>query len=165
MDKYKEFLRIARHLNIELNITPVLFGSLGLSNIIQKNLNSKDTDILVPQKYITKDWDKLQKILLKINYQLVDEKEHEFVYLNNRIGIAHEEDLFPFAGVNHEELKIISDSGTNYKTLDIDQYRKVYEKSKNDSYRSQKNNKKDLKKIELIDNYIKKCQLHHTTPR
>jgi len=155
MDKYKEFLRIAKHLNSELNITPVLYGSLGLSRIIQKDLNSKDIDILVPQRYITTNWKKLIKTLLKINYQLVDEKEHEFVYLKNKIGIAFEEDLFSFAKVDYKELKTISDNGVGYKVLDINQYKKIYEVSKTDSYRSQKNNKKDLEKIKLIDRYIK----------
>ena len=155
MNKYKEFLKIAKHLNSELNIIPVLYGSLGLSKIIQKDLNSKDIDILVPQKYITTDWKKLIKTLQKINYQLVDEKEHEFIYLNNRVGIAFEEDLFPFAKINYKNLKIVTDSGVKYKILNITQYKKVYEVSKNDSYRSQKNNKKDLEKIKLIDNYIK----------
>ncbi len=156
MDKYKEFLKIAKHLNSELNIIPVLYGSLGLSRVIRNDLNSKDTDILVPQKYITTDWKKLIKTLLKINYQLVDEKEHKFVYLNNKIGIAFEEDLFSFAKVDYKKLKTISDNDTEYKTLDINQYKKVYEVSKNDSYRSQNNNKKDLEKIKLIDSYIKK---------
>lgn len=155
MDKYKEFLRIAKHLNSKLNITPVLYGSLGLSKIIKKDLDSKDIDILVPQKYITTDWKKLIKTLLKINYQLVDEREHEFIYLNNKIGFAFEEDLFPFAKINHNKLKAVSDSGSDYKILDIDQYKKIYEISKKDSYRTQKNNKKDLEKIKLIDNYIK----------
>jgi hypothetical protein len=155
MDKYKEFLRIAKHLNSELNIIPVLYGSLGLSRIIQKDLNSKDTDILVPQKYITTDWKKLIRTLSKINYQLVDEKEHEFVYLNNKIGISFEEDLISFAKVDYKKLKIISDNVVKYKILDINQYKKIYEISKTDSYRSQKNNKKDLKKIKLIDSYIK----------
>ena len=154
MDKYNEFLRIAKHLNSELDIIPVLYGSLGLSRIIQKDLNSKDTDILVPQKYLTTDWDKLIKILEETGYLLVNEEEHEFIYLDNKIGIAFEEDLYPFAKINHEDLKIVSDHDTRFKILDLDQYKKIYETSKNDSYRSDKNNKKDFEKIKLIDMYL-----------
>jgi len=40
MNKYIEFLRIAKHLNLELKNTPVLYGSLGLSRLIQKDLES-----------------------------------------------------------------------------------------------------------------------------
>lgn len=155
MNKYKEFLRIAKHLSSELGIIPVLYGSLGLSRIVKKDLDSKDIDILVPQKYITTDWKKLIKTLYKINYQLVNEKEHEFICLNNKIGIAFEEDLFPFAKVDCKELKTITDKGVKYRVLNINQYKKVYEVSKKDSYRLQKNNKKDLKKIKLIDSYMK----------
>jgi hypothetical protein len=72
MDKYKEFLRVAKQLNNELKITPVLYGSLGLSKIIQKDLNSQDIDILVPQKYITTEWDRLIKTFQEINYQLIN---------------------------------------------------------------------------------------------
>jgi hypothetical protein len=74
MDKYKEFLRVAKQLNNELKITPVLYGSLGLSKIIQKDLNSQDIDILVPQKYITTEWNKLIKTFQEINYQLINER-------------------------------------------------------------------------------------------
>lgn len=155
MKKFKEFLRITSHLNSDLNITPVLYGSLGLSRILNKSLDSKDIDILVPQKYITTKWKSLIRSLQKINYQLTNEEEHEFIYLDNRLGVAFEEDLFPFAKVDHKNLKIISDKSAAYKILDISQYKKVYEISKNDSYRSQKNNKKDIEKIRLIDNYIK----------
>jgi len=155
MDKYKEFLRIAKHLNSKLNIIPVLYGSLGLAKIIQKDLGSKDIDILVPQKYITTDWDKLIKTLSEINYQLIDDREHEFIRSNYKIGVAFEEDLFSFAGIDHNKLRIVSDNSVNFKVLNINQYLKIYNRSKNDSYRSQKNNKKDLEKIKLIDNYIK----------
>lgn len=154
MDKYSEFLRIAKHLNSELDIIPVLYGSLGLSRIIQKDLNSKDIDILVPQRYITKDWDKLINTLAIIGYQLFSEEEHEFIYLDTKIGIAFEEDLYPFAKIKHEDLKIMSDYDARFKILDINQYKKIYETSKNDSYRSDKNNKKDFEKIKLIDNII-----------
>jgi hypothetical protein len=61
----------------------------------------------------------------------------------------------PFANIDSKNLKILSENGIKYKSLNIEQYQKVYEKSKNDSYRSQKNNAKDLKKIKLIYNYLK----------
>jgi hypothetical protein len=155
MDKYKEFLRVAKQLNNKLKIIPVLYGSLGLSKIIQKDLNSQDIDILVPQKYIITEWDRLIKTFQEINYQLINEREHEFVFLKNKIGVSYEEDLFPFAGIDYNNLKILSENSVKYKILDINQYKKVYEVSKKDSYRSQKNNKKDLDKIKLIDDCLK----------
>lgn len=155
MDKYQEFLRIARHLNTELKIIPVLYGSLGLSTLLKKDLHSKDIDILVPQKYITSDWDKMKKTLAKIGYKTADEKEHEFTCRNNRIGIGFEEDLVQFARIDYKELKIKSDQGTTFKTLDLKQYLKAYEAATKDSYRSQKDNKKDLEKIKLISCLLK----------
>ena len=154
MNQYKEFLKIAKCLADELSIIPILYGSLGLAKLIGKNLNSKDIDILVPQKYITTEWEQLQKALSKINYKLADEKEHEFICGDSKIGIAYEEDLLPFANVEYKELKIEDDNGVKYKTLDLFQYRKVYEASKKDSYRLQNKNKKDSEKIEMIDEYI-----------
>jgi hypothetical protein len=154
MDKYQEFLRIAKCLNTELDITPVLYGSLGLSRLIKQDLNSQDIDILVPQKYITSEWDQFQKTLSKINYQVVDEHEHEFISLDTKVGVAFEEDLLPFANIDHRKLKIVSEGGINYKVLDLNQYRRVYEASSIDSYRT-KSNKKDSEKIKLIDSYPK----------
>lgn len=154
MKKYKEFLRIAKFLNTELNITPVLYGSLGLAIVVQKNLRPKDIDILIPKRYITKDWKKFQNALHKIRYKLTNEKEHEFVYLNNVIGISFEEDLLFFANINYKKLKIISDNGAKYKILNINQYKKIYKRSQKDSYRINKN-KKDANKIRIIDEHIK----------
>lgn len=152
--KYKEFLKITKLLNKELNIIPILYGSLGLSILIQKNLHPKDIDILVPKIYIDKKFPKLIKILSQAKYKLINEKEHEFKYLKNKVGISFEEDLLTFAKINYKKLKIISDHDIYYKILNIKQYQKVYQKSQKDSYRISKNNN-DAYKIKVIAGYLK----------
>lgn len=153
MDKYKIFLDIARHLNQKLDITPVLYGSLGLGMILKEDLASEDIDILVPQKYISTKWQALINTFKEIGYEMIDEREHEFVRGAIKVGVSYEEDLLSFADVDYKKLQVVSVDGVEFKILTVHEYKKVYEASKKDSYRSNKNNKKDLKKIELINKH------------
>lgn len=47
-NKYKEFIRIVRELNL-IGITPVLMGSLGLEFTTGVSWNAQDIDIHVPE--------------------------------------------------------------------------------------------------------------------
>ena len=47
MEKFSEFLKIAKQLN-KLGITPLLMGSLGLEQVTQKDWQARDIDIHVP---------------------------------------------------------------------------------------------------------------------
>ena len=51
-----EFLHIAKLLNTKLNITPLLYGSLGLEKCLDINLNADDIDVLIPQIYLNEKW-------------------------------------------------------------------------------------------------------------
>ena len=48
MTLYDEFIEIAKNLNAELNIIPVLYGSLGLEKVTGVEFSPQDIDILVP---------------------------------------------------------------------------------------------------------------------
>ena len=153
---YPNFLKITKHLNTSLGIVPVLYGSLGLSRILNQDLESRDIDVLVPKKYVTSEWQKLIDILSELGYKMVNEHEHEFIRDDIKIGIAHEEDLEPFAQVDYKNLETVADDGARYKVLSLEDYKKVYSKSKLDSYRANKKNKQDSEKLELIEKYQNK---------
>jgi hypothetical protein len=153
-DKYQEFLRITKSLNQELNITPVFFGSLGLSILTNKDLDPQDIDVLVPQIFLKNKWPKLKQCLEELGYELVDLHEHEFVSGKSKIGIGYEEDLMPFAGIDYAQLAQKSSAKATYKYLSLMQYLAVYSKSLTDSYRASKNNQKDQLKIDLIKEMI-----------
>ena len=44
--KKKEFIHIARLMNKQINIVPLLFGSLGLERRLSRNLNADDKNTL-----------------------------------------------------------------------------------------------------------------------
>ena len=53
---YSEFLTIAAVLNDQLNVVPVLYGSLGLGKVTQLDFHPQDIDILVPLTFLTTQW-------------------------------------------------------------------------------------------------------------
>jgi hypothetical protein len=69
---HKEFLELAKHLNNELGIIPVLYGSLGLQMISGLDFSPRDIDVLVPWEFIDAKWDDLRKTVEKLGYELVD---------------------------------------------------------------------------------------------
>lgn len=147
---YNRFLRIAKTLNEELNITPLLYGSLGLERASNISFDPQDIDILVPKRYLNGElWLTLKETLENIGYTLVDLEEHAFSKQAVMIGIATIEDLYPFAEIDYTELSVVDNEGIKYKVLDLNDYMKVYNQSLKDGYRKTKN-KQDQDKIDKI---------------
>lgn len=151
---YDEFLYISEHLNRELEIIPVLYGSLGLEIISDIDFSPQDIDILIPLEYIDKKWIVFKNVIEKIGYKMIDLHEHEFIKNDIKIAFAYVEDLKDFAGVDHKNLKIVDFKGARYKKLSLEDYLKVYKKSLNDGYRRIKKNNKDLIKIQKIQELL-----------
>ena len=154
MTLYDEFLNIAKTLNKELDIIPVLYGSLGLQKVTKVDFSPKDIDILVPLSYLNEKWNILKTVIEKLGYELVDLHEHEFRKNEIQIGIAYVEDLKPFADVDYKNLEVVEDNGAIYHTLTISDYPKVYNKSLLDGYRRTKNNNKDQNKLMVLNQLL-----------
>lgn len=160
MTMYKEFCYIARNLNKSLDITPVLYGSLGLEKATGIDFDPQDIDILVPLIFLEEKWNLLKVTMEKLNYELVDIDEHEFMKNEIKVGIAFIEDLKPFANIDYIELQTIEDNKAIYQVLSIADYLKIYQKSSLDGYRRTKNDHKDQKKIAVLQQLIsqdRKC--------
>lgn len=151
---YKEFIKIARLLNQQLEILPVLYGSLGLGLVAKVDLSPQDIDILVPLTYLEEEWQLLQYTMEQLGYRVVNLKEHEFVKNDIIIGFAFTEDLLVFADVDYTNLNVFENNGSEYYLLTISDYLKVYNKSLQDGYRRTKNNSKDLKKVKILNSII-----------
>ena len=147
---FSEFLRITGYLNSKLNITPVLFGSLGLQQVSGVPLDPQDIDILVPLSWLQGEWMLLRNALEDLGYQLVDLHEHEFQKSDVKVAFAFEEDLLDFAGVDYRNLDVVAHEGCRYRRLALREFLSVYSVSVKDGYRRTKNNSKDLRKIELL---------------
>ncbi len=149
-EKYKLFLSSAQLLFDEFGIKPLLYGSLGLEVLLQRNLQSDDIDILIPNTVLHEKWEYLKTFLESNDYLLVDFHEHTFVKEGIKYSYASIEELNDFAGVN----SFVEKEFCLFLTL-FD-YLKVYESSLKDSYRQNTKNKNDIEKIDIIKDALQK---------
>lgn len=155
----EKFLHIAKTLNENLNVVPLLFGSLGLEQRLKTDLNADDIDVLIPEKFLNGGWDSIVEVMSKNGYTLYDVHEHAFEKNGLSIAFASIESLASFAGVDVEKIPVVDESGVRYMLLDLQDYLKVYTASLKDGYRKNVKNKNDQQKIDLINQVMKKENL------
>lgn len=159
-EKFAIFLTIARQLN-QKNITPLLMGSVGLEVVTGKEWRAQDLDIhvpgdkrgwQVPSEHSIYNWDKIWSAMSALGYRFVDLHEHGFEKEGLSVEFGIIDTLPSFAGVPLEELELHRQEDVQYYLLNPEQYLKLYEASSKDSYRADKNNHKDIKKIAYLRN-------------
>jgi hypothetical protein len=157
-NKFDEFIKIAKKLN-DIEIIPLLMGSVGLEVVTGKSWDAQDLDIHIPgDKRVWEvppelsifNWDDVMKIMESMGYNLINLHEHEFSKegLSVEFGIINT--LPDFAGVQLKDLELHQKEEIKYYLLSPRQYLSVYESSSKDSYRVDKNNNKDIKKIDFL---------------
>lgn len=151
MTKYEEFLSLAQELNRQLDICPLLYGSLGLEQRLQSDLRADDIDILIPEIWLGERWGELTAFMEQSGFSLYDPHEHAFCKDGISVAYASLESLWPFAGIEIEKIPMVQYNETRYLLLDLDGYRKVYAASSLDGYRKDKKHKDDSAKLVLID--------------
>lgn len=150
-DLYQEFIAISQFLNRHLHITPVLYGSLGLTKVTNINFSPQDIDILIPCIFLQEKWGLLKQAMKEQGYSLINLAEHEFQKRNIKIGFSFIEDLENFAGIDYKKLELLSEDEAMYYRLSLTDYMKVYQKSSQDGYRRTRNNHKDREKLEILN--------------
>ena len=105
--KYAEFLYIAKLLNGQ-SACPLLYGSLGLEKRLSVDLDADDIDILLPENFLTTDWQKLIILMDTAGYRLIDEKEHKFVNGDITVAYAVLESLSSFAGIEIPDIPTVA---------------------------------------------------------
>ena len=148
--KKKEFLSIAAVLNEQLQIVPLLFGSLGLEQRLHADLNADDIDVLLPEAFLNEKWEHLVSVMNEQGYVLYDLHEHAFEKAGLSVAFASIESLTPFAGVDVGKISVVEETGVRYYLLDLQDYLKVYTESAKDGYRKDRKHKEDGEKVELI---------------
>jgi hypothetical protein len=160
--KFDEFIKIAKKLN-EINIIPLIMGSVGLEVVTGEYWDAQDLDIHVPgeergwevpPECSIHNWDDIMKIMLSMNYRLIDLHEHEFSKNGLSVEFGIIDTLPEFAGVQLDELEIYQTGDVKYYLLTPKQYLCDYEASSKDSYRADQNNHKDYRKIEFLKRMI-----------
>lgn len=152
--KLAVFFANARLLN-EQGVTPLLYGSLGLEYLTGKNLHADDIDMLIPRRFLTKEWPAFQALLENHGYLLTDPHEHTFKKDGISFAYAQLEELEGFAGIVPAELLPCKQADASFLLLTLEQYLKVYTASAEDGYRASVKNKQDGEKIRLIEALLK----------
>lgn len=156
--KFKEFLRITEALN-QVNIIPLLMGSVGLEHLTGVDWQARDLDIhvpgdergwAVPPDQNVFEWPKIVDVMVSLGYQLVDLHEHEFMKEGLSVEFGIIDTLPNFAGIPLAELMLQQFENSKYYLLNHEQYLKVYQASSKDSYRAEQNNDKDREKITYL---------------
>jgi hypothetical protein len=162
--KFDEFIKIAKKLN-DIEMIPLLMGSVGLEVITGKSWDAQDLDVHVPgdkrgwevpPELSIHNWDDIVKIMNSMEYRLIDLHEHEFSKKGISVEFGIIDTLQEFAGVPLEDLDMHQKGDVKYYLLNTEQYLKVYEASVKDSYRADKNNNKDRSKIDYLKRMIGK---------
>ncbi|MBQ8790479.1 MAG: hypothetical protein IJZ51_04125 [Ruminiclostridium sp.] len=156
--KFPLFLENARLLQNSFDITPLLYGSLGLEYLTGEDLNSDDIDILIYEKYLTDRWDEFKTALEKEGYVLADEHEHTFCKDGVCYSYASIEELYSFAGIPLTNIGVKTEEDVKFRLLTLEQYQTVYRASSKDGYRVKVRNKKDKEKLKFIYKQIVKEQ-------
>ena len=163
-EKFHEFLKISEELN-KIGIIPFLMGSLGLEQVTGHDWQARDIDIHVPgdprgwdapDEVRIYDFKKIETIMNRLGYQLVDLHEHEFQKGNLSVEFGSMNTLENFAGIPLDELVKHETAGVIYFLPDAEQYLKIYTASSQDSYRNDQNNDKDFVKIAYLEKMLKK---------
>jgi hypothetical protein len=156
--KFNEFIKITKNLN-DSGIIPLLMGSVGLEVITGKSWDAGDLDIHVPgdergwevpPESSIYNWNEIVKIMNSMEYRLIDLHEHEFSKDGLSVEFGIIDTLPDFAGIRVEDLEMHRKGDVKYYLLNPEQYLRVYESSSKDSYRADKNNHKDIGKIEYL---------------
>ena len=151
--KFKNFLENAKLLNERFRVVPLLYGSLGLEQITEANLHSNDINILIPEEFLEEEkWTALISFLEEKGYSLVDEQSHTFIKEDIEYSYAPIEELKTFASIDPKDIGIYEKNGVRYKSLSLDQYLTVYQKSQEKYHNEDKQEKKeqDEEKVSFI---------------
>ena len=156
MSKLAQFFSLARMLNAELGIKPLLYGSLGLEQRLGEDLGADDIDILIPEIWLQDQWEVLRDLLARNGYGLYDLHEHAFMRDHISTAFASLESLKDFAGIEIAKIPEVRYNNTCYLLLELEDYRKVYTASSRDGYRKDKKHKNDAEKIRLIEEALRR---------
>jgi len=149
---YDSFCAVARRINTELSVLPLLYGSVGLQRLLQSDsLRPDDIDILLPKNCLEEDWPNLLCLMRGEGYALID--EHKHVFRRGAVEISFEvNDLDGYAGIELSEALSVEDQGASYTLLNLKQYLALYKEFTRDRYRRRVKRKyrSDREKICMI---------------
>lgn len=145
----------------KIGISPILYGSQGVSLYIGQYKQFGDIDLLVDTKWIDKRWQALVAKMGEIGFELIDEHEHEFSdHHGTTVAFADSQILIrdKIAASVRDATQTIEVNNTKIRTLKPKAFLEAYEFSALDGYRKEIRNKKDGTVISLLKDYLSQAQ-------
>jgi len=138
----------------KLDIKPVIYGSFGISYYLGDFKQFEDLDLLVDDKFIDSNWEEFNAFLLSHNFVLINEREHEFLFDNLKIGFAKKSILVK-DGIIEDYADLVQYGEVDACTLRPEHFLAAYRFSLKDGYRLANRLKKDQEIIDKIIEYLK----------
>lgn len=137
----------------QLDIKPVVYGSFGVACYLGNFKKFGDIDLLIDDQFIGNDWEKFNLFLLSHGFVLIDEKEHEYLFNDLKIGFAKKSILIKDKIVN-DYIDLVKYKNLDAYTLQPKHFLAAYRFSLKDGYRVNCRMKKDQEVIDKLLEYI-----------
>lgn len=148
----KKVLAIFEELVKKLNgagIIPIIYGSLGLYLILQKDGPVNDIDFIIDKP---EEFSVCKNVLLKNGFEIDPEHERELIKNGFYVSFIDRNDIEKLI---KEPLKLnpATHNNKNFYNIELSQYLKIYTNGLNNKFRKERKEKDDLKKINKIELY------------
>lgn len=140
-------------------VSCTLYGSLGVAVYVGEFKEFGDADLVVPAEWTGERWAELQEIMASLGYQLFDAKEHEFHSQTGESVAFAPVTIFERDGIEFDEARdvtTVSTSAGEIRTFTPRLFKRAYEFSVKDGYRTEERGKKDQVVIDLLDKFANK---------
>jgi hypothetical protein len=144
-DVYRHFTDIAKELNNN-NVTPIIYGSLGLSLLISYPSKINDMDFLISSE---EEFSICSSISEKQGFVFDPEHDREFEGNGTFVSFLNQKDIEDLIG-HKLKLKLSQLDGAKFYNLSLEDYLNIYETGLRNKWRRRKKIKSDNKLIELI---------------
>jgi hypothetical protein len=137
----------------EHGVAGTLYGSLGVSVYVGDFKEFGDADLVVASEWTGERWDELQEIMSSLGYQLVDAKEHEFHSARGESVAFAPVTIFERDGIEFDETQDVVTVPTvdgEIRTFTPELFKRAYEYSVKDGYRTEERGKKDQLVLDLL---------------
>lgn len=130
-----------------------LYGSIGVSIYVGAFKEFGDVDLVVAPEWTSERWGELQEIMGSLGYQLVDVKEHEFHSARGESVAFAPLSIFERDGIAFDEARdavTVQTAAGEIRTFTPELFKRAYEYSVKDGYRTEERGKKDQLVLELL---------------
>lgn len=90
----------------------------------------------------------------ELGYNLTNVHEHELQKNGISIEYGSIDSLYDFAGISESDINLIQLDKIKFRVPTLKQFLSIYKASSKDSYRNNKNNNKDLMKINWLNSHL-----------